>query len=48
MSGSANLTAGNIKKDVNLFNVVGTLIGALGNAGAGDVLSGKTFSRTGF
>ena len=43
--GDPDLTAGNIKKDVNIFNVAGTSIQASGDAVAADVLSGKTFSN---
>ena len=37
--------AGNIKQGVDIFGVNGTVIQATGNATAGDVLTGKTFSN---
>ena len=45
--GDADLTAGNIRQGANIFNVTGTSIEASGNAVAGDVLAGKTFSKAG-
>ena len=41
----ADLVAGNIKQGVDIFGVNGTVIQATGNATAGDVLTGKTFSN---
>jgi hypothetical protein len=43
--GDADLVAGNIKNGVDLFGVVGTSIQASGNAAAGEVLNGRTFSN---
>ena len=43
--GDADLVAGNISTGVNIFGVVGTADVASGDAGAGDVLSDKTFSN---
>jgi hypothetical protein len=40
-----NLQPGNIKSGVSLFGVTGTAAQASGNATAGDVLTGKTFSN---
>lgn len=37
----------NIKSGVNIFGKTGTCVQATGNAVAGDVLSGKTFSKSG-
>ena len=45
--GDPDLTAGNIRQGANIFNVTGTSIEASGNAVAGDVLAGKTFSKAG-
>ena len=42
----ADLAAANIKKDVNIFGVVGTAPISSGTAVAGDVLTGTTFSNT--
>jgi len=41
----SDLTALNIKKDVNIFGVVGTALTSSGSAVAGDVLASKTFSN---
>lgn len=41
-----NLTATNIATGVTIFGVPGSAIVSLGNAGAGDVLAGKTFSTS--
>ena len=43
---SADLTTGNIKKDVQIFGVTGAAIIATGDAAAGDVLAGKIFSNS--
>jgi hypothetical protein len=43
----ADLVSGNIKSGVNIFGVNGSVIESSGNAAAGDVLTGKTFSNTG-
>ena len=43
----SNLAAGNIKSGTAIFGVSGTVIQATGNATAGNVLSGATFSNTG-
>ena len=45
VAGDADLVAGNIRAGVTLFGVAGTVLQATGNAVAGDVLSGKTFSN---
>jgi len=45
--GDADLVATNIKSGVNVFGVNGSVIEVSGNAAAGDVLSGKTFSNAG-
>ncbi len=42
--GSSNLTAANIKHGVKIFDATGTYTGE-GNAAAGDVRAGKTFSN---
>ena len=42
----SDLSTGNILKNVNIFGVVGTVIQALGNAKASDVLATKTFSSS--
>jgi len=44
--GDADLVSGNVKKDVDIFGVVGTVLQSTGNAVAGEVLSGKTFSNS--
>ena len=41
-----DLAAANIKKGVNIFGVVGTTLISSGTAGAGDVLTGMTFSNS--
>jgi hypothetical protein len=41
-----NLVQGNIKSGVSIFGVAGNVAQAIGNAGAGDVLAGKTFSSS--
>ncbi len=41
----SDLLAGNIKQGVDIFGVPGTVIQATGDATAGDVLTGKTFSN---
>ena len=41
----SDLVAGNIKQGANIFGVTGSVIQATGNAAAGDVLTGKTFSN---
>ena len=41
----ADLVAGNIKNGVEMFGVTGTVIESSGDAAAGDVLTGKTFSN---
>ncbi len=43
----ADLAAGNIVSGVTIFGFAGTVVGAVGDAVAADVFSGKTFSRTG-
>ena len=45
VAGDADLSTGNILKDVDIFGVVGTALEASGDATAADVLSGKTFSN---
>ena len=40
-----DLTAGNIRQGANIFGVAGAAIQASGNAAAGEVLLGKTFSN---
>lgn len=45
--GDADLAPSNIKNGVNLFGVNGSVIEATGNANAGDVLIGKSFSKLG-
>ncbi len=42
-----DLVAGNIKNGVNVFGVTGTVIQSTGNAVAGEVLTGRTFSNAG-
>lgn len=44
--GDPDLVAGNIRSGSNIFNIAGSVIQASGNAGAGDVLSGKTASNS--
>ena len=41
----ANLTAGNIRQGANIFGVAGSALQASGDAGAAEVLAGKTFSN---
>jgi hypothetical protein len=41
----SNLAPGNIRSGTAIFGVSGSVIQASGNAGAGDVLTGKTFSN---
>ncbi len=43
--GDADLTAGNIRLGANIFGVAGSAIQASGDAGAAEVLAGKTFSN---
>ena len=43
--GDSDLTAGNIRSGVSLFGVAGTALTASGNALAGEVLAGRTFSN---
>ena len=43
--GDADLTVGNIRQGVSIFGVAGASIEASGNAAAGEVLFGKTFSN---
>ena len=43
--GDPDLTAGNIRQGANIFGVAGSSIQASGDAVAGDVLAGKTFSK---
>lgn len=45
VEGDADLVASKIKSSVDIFGVTGTVIEATGNATAGDVLTGKTFSN---
>jgi hypothetical protein len=45
VAGDADLVASNIATGVNIFGVTGTGLIASGNAAAGDVLTGKTFSN---
>ncbi|MCP4126446.1 MAG: DUF1566 domain-containing protein, partial [Gammaproteobacteria bacterium] len=45
--GDGNLTAANIRSGVSIFGTSGSAVEAGGDALAGDVLSGKTFSRSG-
>jgi hypothetical protein len=47
VEGDADLVAGNIAQGVNIFGVAGSAIAATGDATAGDVLTGKTFSNAG-
>jgi hypothetical protein len=47
VAGDADLVAGNIRSGVDLFGVAGTVIQATGDAVVADVLSGKTFSKSG-
>jgi hypothetical protein len=43
----ADLTAGNLVKDIGVFGITGTAIVATGNATEAQVLSGSTFSKAG-
>lgn len=45
--GDADLIAANIKSGANIFGVPGSVVEATGDALAGDVLTGKTFSKAG-
>lgn len=45
--GDPDLVAANIRSGKDLFGVIGTVIEAVGNASASDVLTGKTFSKDG-
>lgn len=45
--GDPDLIPGNIRSGKDIFGVVGNVIEALGDAAAGDVLAGKTFSKAG-
>jgi hypothetical protein len=45
--GDADLVAGNIRSGANVFGVAGTSIASSGNATAGQVLTGQTFSNAG-
>jgi hypothetical protein len=45
-AGDTNLVTGNIKSGVSVFGVAGSVQQATGDAGAGDVLTGKTFSNS--
>ncbi|MCP4198967.1 MAG: DUF1566 domain-containing protein, partial [Proteobacteria bacterium] len=47
VAGDADLAVGNIKSGVDIFGVTGTVIESSGDAAAGDVLTGKTFSNAG-
>lgn len=44
-AGDADLVSASIKTGVNIFGVAGSVIEASGNAAAGDVLTGTTFSN---
>ncbi|MBI5591017.1 MAG: DUF1566 domain-containing protein [Deltaproteobacteria bacterium] len=46
VSGDANLATANIKSGATIFGVSGSVLQATGTAGAGDVLTGKTFSNS--
>jgi len=46
-AGDASLIAGNIRSGAKIFGVTGSVIPASGNATAGNVLAGKTFSNAG-
>lgn len=45
--GDPDLVAGNIRSGKDIFGVVGNVIESTGDAAAGDVLAGKTFSKAG-
>ncbi len=47
LAGDTDLNAANIANGVEIFGVTGTAAVAAGNAAKGDVLSGKTFSKSG-
>ncbi|MCP4340079.1 MAG: DUF1566 domain-containing protein [Desulfobulbaceae bacterium] len=47
VAGDADLIGTNIKSSVDIFGVTGTVIESSGDAVAGDVLTGKTFSNAG-
>ncbi|MCP4348567.1 MAG: hypothetical protein GY795_24045, partial [Desulfobacterales bacterium] len=47
LTGDGDLVSTNIKSSVNIFGVTGTVIESSGDAVAGDVLTGKTFSNAG-
>ncbi|MCP4128428.1 MAG: hypothetical protein GY753_15410, partial [Gammaproteobacteria bacterium] len=46
-SADPDLESGNIAGDVTIFGVTGSAVVSAGDAAAGDVLSGRTFSKTG-
>jgi|GEM_PF-603571 len=43
----ADLVSANVRSGVNIFGVTGSLLESTGDATAGDVLTGRTFSNTG-
>jgi hypothetical protein len=45
VAGDANLVSGNIRSGTDIFGVTGNVIQSAGDAAAGDVLTGKTFSN---
>ena len=47
VQGDPDLISGNIAGGINIFGVEGSAAGATGDATQADVLSGKTFSKTG-
>ncbi|MCP4365856.1 MAG: DUF1566 domain-containing protein [Planctomycetes bacterium] len=47
LAGDGDLVGTNIKSSVDIFGVTGTVIESSGDAVAGDVLTGKTFSNAG-
>ncbi|MCP4347349.1 MAG: hypothetical protein GY795_17730, partial [Desulfobacterales bacterium] len=47
LAGDGDLVGTNIKSSVDIFGVTGTVIESSGDATAGDVLTGKTFSNAG-